>query len=70
MTLRARDFKFAEAIVQRLYLVIVALTKICYQHNMVGFVMEGHICIVILIPLLISLHVSSLQPLLHVALLH
>ena len=27
MTTRARDFKFAEAIVQRLYLVMVALTK-------------------------------------------
>ena len=42
MTTQARDFKFAGAIVQRLYLVMVALTKIGCRRNMVGSVMEGH----------------------------
>ena len=46
MTTRARDFKFAGAIVQRLYLVMVALLKIGCQRNMVGFVTEGHIYVI------------------------
>ena len=43
MTTQARGFKFAEVIVQRLYLIMVALTKNQLSANMVGFVMEGHI---------------------------
>ena len=38
-TTQARDFKFAEAAVQRSYVVMVALTK---NDSVVGFVMEGH----------------------------
>ena len=49
MTTQTRDFKFAGAKVQRLYLVMVDLTiKIGYQRNMVGFVMGGHNNIIII----------------------
>ena len=43
MTTQAIDLKFAGAAVQKLLLVMVALSKISFVHSMVGFVMEGHI---------------------------
>ena len=44
MTTRARDFKFAGAIVQRLLLVMVALTQNIFQRIMHGFLVDGHKC--------------------------
>ena len=42
MTTRARDFKFAGAIGQRLYLVMVALTQKFFLRIMLGLLVEGH----------------------------
>ena len=43
MTTHARHFKFAETAVQRLQLVMVALTQNEFACNMVGFVRKGHV---------------------------
>ena len=45
MTTRARDFKFAGAIVQRLQLVMVALTQKFFRCIMHGFLVDGHISV-------------------------
>ena len=47
ITTPARDFKFFQVVVQRSYSVMVALTQKSFRRNMVGFVVDGHICRVV-----------------------